>query len=162
MSIDNYELQCRKLLLDFYSAEINSHGRLIIGFAVLMLTLTQIRQNFLIHNYPLSSCHFFLIYFGIFAVAFGLWYSFFRLIAYGTLANAVIETEWTLTGWTARMGQVPTSDLASKLTRSIERKTPQTVSIVIAKYFYRNRKVCFGICAVFAFLTKCFMYCILH
>jgi len=159
MSIDNYELQCRKLLLDFYSAEINSHGRLIIGFAVLMLTLTKIRQDFLINDHTLLSNQALPIYFGIFVVAFALWYSFFRLITYGILANAVIETGWTVS---VRAGQIPTSDFASKLTESIKRKKQGIVSEQLAKYFYSNRKIGCVICAVLAFLTKCSIYWIMH
>lgn len=162
MSIDNYELQCRKLLLDFYSAEINSHGRLIIGFAVLMLTLTKIRQNFLIHNHTLSSCQFFLIYSGIFAVAFALWYSLFRLITYGTLANAVIETGWIVTERAARMGQIPTSDFASKLPDSIKRKKQKIAYVLPIEYLISSSWKRIGICAVLAFLTKCSIYWIMH
>jgi len=80
--------QCRKLLLDFYSSELSTHSRLIIGFTVILLTLLQITWNL---RESISLAQFRIVYFGISLVAFALWYLLMRHFAYGILANAAIH-----------------------------------------------------------------------
>ena len=84
---ESYELQCRKLLLDFYSSRLQTHSRLIIGFAIILLTLFDIKLR-LISISPIQSQ---TIYSAIFLVALAFWFSLMRLFTYGLFANVVIR-----------------------------------------------------------------------
>jgi hypothetical protein len=86
MDNDNDVVSSRKLLMDFTSSEINTHGRMIVGFAVIILTLMQIKENLT----SISSWQNLIIYFGIFATIFALWYLLMRQLAYGGLASGYI------------------------------------------------------------------------
>jgi hypothetical protein len=90
---DENEMQCRKLLLDFYSSQINTHGRLIIGFSVVLFAIVEIRISPMVAN-NLSALQNRILYFGIFLAGFALSYLFFRYITYGTLADYTIQTPW--------------------------------------------------------------------
>ena len=81
----------RKLFLDFYSSEINTHGRLIIGFAVILFTIIEIKLKFLELGISLLSPQSVIVYFCIGVVSFAIWYSLFRLLIYGMMANAVVH-----------------------------------------------------------------------
>jgi hypothetical protein len=78
--------QARKLLLDFYSSEITAHSRLIIGFAALLFTASDIYG--LEPRSVLQSTVFCIV---VFFLAAALWYVFLRLIAYGIMANSIIH-----------------------------------------------------------------------
>jgi hypothetical protein len=87
------ELECRKVLMDFYTQQLNAHSRLLIGFAALLFTLVQIKlalmgqhlnpQQFLLQ--------FLAFYITVFLVSFGSWFLLLRHLGYGTLANAVMH-----------------------------------------------------------------------
>ena len=82
-------INVRKLFLDFYSSEINTHGRLIIGFAVILFTLIEIKLRLYVPRSLQSS----IIFPCIWLVSFAIWYSLFRLLRYGMLANAVVHMD---------------------------------------------------------------------
>jgi len=84
------ELSCRQLLLHFYSSEINTHGRVLIGFAALMFTILTVRVSLFNHS-PLATWQLFIFYGFVFAVALTMFYLLFRLVGYGILANATIH-----------------------------------------------------------------------
>jgi len=79
------ELQCRKLLLDSYSSQLTTHARLIIGFAIILLTLLEVKRNL---QPSISHIQFGIVYFGIFIAAFGLWFLLMRHLMYGLLVTA--------------------------------------------------------------------------
>jgi len=83
-------VQCRKLLLDFYSSELSTHSRLIVGFTVILLTILQITQKLQEHQQTITYGQFWIGSFGIFMTAWVLYYLLMRHIAYGILSNAVI------------------------------------------------------------------------
>jgi hypothetical protein len=87
------EMQCRKLLLDFYSSQINTHGALIIGFSVVLFAIIQIRISPVIWN-NVSILQDWILYFGIFLTGFALYYLFLRYITYGTMAHSTIRIPW--------------------------------------------------------------------
>lgn len=93
MGKDEDEMQCRKLLLDFYSSQINTHGTLIIGFSVVLFAIVQIRISSAIAN-NISVLQDWILYFGIFLAGFALYYLFLRYITYGTLAHYTTRTPW--------------------------------------------------------------------
>ena len=79
------ELQCRKLLVNSYSSQLTTHARLIIGFAVILLTLLQFRAG---PNESLSGVQFGILHFAISLTAFGLWFLFMRHVMYGVLVSS--------------------------------------------------------------------------
>jgi len=154
MSSNSDEIQCRKLLLDFYSSEINSHSRLIIGFAVLMLTLIQVRQNFMAYSLTTSCLQYLIVYSGIFLTALALLYSLFRLFAYGASANAIVCIEWK--------NQMTVAQLASEVSNLVERERKKIFVIIHPKYFLRYRKKGFIICVVLASITTSLVYMLIN
>lgn len=80
-------VQYRKLLLDFHSSELTAHSRLIIGFAVLLLTISEVSLNL---PKPVSIEQTRIAFFGCFFASIGFWYVLIRHLAYGILANASI------------------------------------------------------------------------
>lgn len=82
------EIQARKLLLDFYSSELTTHGRLIVGFAVILFSLLEIILQL---EKPISGVRFWMAFFGLSLAAFALWFLLMRHFVYGVLANAVIH-----------------------------------------------------------------------
>ena len=79
------ELQYRKLLVDSYSSQLTTHARLIIGFAIILLTLLGVRPNL---KQPISEMQLGILYFAIFLAAFGLWFLFMRHLMYGLLVHS--------------------------------------------------------------------------
>jgi len=84
-------IQCRKLLLDFYSSELATHSRLIIGFTVILFTLAslllEVTQS---SQQTISVAQFRIIYLSISLVAFGLWFLLMRHFVYGILATQAL------------------------------------------------------------------------
>jgi hypothetical protein len=87
---DDTQIQCRKLLLDFYGAQLNTHGRLIIGFSVIVFTIVGIRNS--IQKIVLYQT--IILYSAIFLALFAFLYSLFRHLTYGQLCGAVMFTPW--------------------------------------------------------------------
>lgn len=87
---EKIELQCRKLLLDSYSSQLNTHSRLIIGFALILLSLLEVKRSL---PTPISGMQFVIVYFGISLVAFGLWFLLMRHLTYGVLTSAATNAE---------------------------------------------------------------------
>lgn len=92
--VDGNAIQFRKLLLDFYSSELTTHGSLIIGFAAILFTILQIIQK--LKDDPLkivSTEQIGICITGLLLTATALWFLLMRHLAYGILSSAVIETE---------------------------------------------------------------------
>jgi len=80
-------IECRRLLMNFYSSQLQAHSRLIIGFAVIFLTLLQLKpQN-------MSTWQFWVFYPSVFVVALALYFLLMRHLVYGVLANAITHTD---------------------------------------------------------------------
>ena len=90
-SKEKIELQCRKLLLDSYSSQLTTHARLIIGFAIILLSLLEVKGAYL--KSPISCIQDFIIYLGIMLVASVLWFLIMRHLTYGVLTNAATFAE---------------------------------------------------------------------
>jgi hypothetical protein len=86
-SIVSDEIQIRKLMLDFYSSELTTHSRLIIGFSVLLFTVLNVIPNQKVHLDLQAGTYFFSLW----LVAGALWYLFMRHISYGILSNATLH-----------------------------------------------------------------------
>jgi len=82
------EINCRRLLLNFYSSEITAHSRLLIGFGVIMFTLVEVRIA--LRELPLERT--LLGYSAFFLASFALCYTFLRLLTYGALANSLVHS----------------------------------------------------------------------
>jgi len=141
--------QARKLLLDFYSSEINSHSRLIIGFAALLFTFLQVYQKIEVPSFLQT------IVFCIFVLplALALWYSFFRLLAYGMMANAVVHVPDSVLEQKIKKkknkGRPPSSILADAVVDQIAgkvRKGEQEKILfkIPAQYFIRSESQKWG------------------
>lgn len=87
----NLELSARQLLLNFYGSEINTHGRLFIGFAALIFTIISVRATFKTGKIALNIWQLGIIYFAVFISGLAIFYVLFRLIGYGYFANSVIH-----------------------------------------------------------------------
>ena len=87
MSMEETEFQYRRMLLDLYSTEINTHSRLFIGLSVTLFTLLELLRLDLVTLAETA------IYIPICLVSASLWYLLFRHLTYGALANACIWTE---------------------------------------------------------------------
>lgn len=74
---------------DGYTSHLNIHGTLIIGFAVILLTLLEIRVRLQF----ISSIQFCILYFGIFVATLAFWRLFWRHMIFGCLVDAVMFTE---------------------------------------------------------------------
>jgi hypothetical protein len=83
-------LDYHKLLLDFYSTEITSHSRLIIGLAVILFALAEIAKSF---SRPVAFTQFWILGVGMFFVSFAFWFLLMRQLVYGVLINRVLHTE---------------------------------------------------------------------
>ena len=146
--------------MDFYSSEINSHSRLIIGFAALMFTLIQIREKFVVDSVTISYWQCFTIYSGIFSTAFVLLYSLFRLFAYGLLANAVIFVKWTVA--TSSRYQPPTSQLANEIANLVKREKKKIGGIIHPKHFLFCRKWGYALCIFLASIITLLLYAVIN
>ena len=82
---ETVELQCRHLLMNFYSSELRTHSRLITGFSVILLTLVQIILSL---DRVIFSARL-IIYGGVFLVSFAIWFSLMRHLLYGILVHSI-------------------------------------------------------------------------
>jgi hypothetical protein len=89
ISQNSDRVEARKLLLDFYSTEIESHSNLIIGLALVLLAILEFfpkqHNGTYIFNVP--------TWMGVIIIWFisgSLWYFLMRHFAYGILCNATI------------------------------------------------------------------------
>ena len=89
------ELECRKVLLDSYNSHLNIHGSLIIGFAVVLLTLFAMKGEFL---QSISPERFSLFYLGVFMASWAWWHLLCRHLVYGLLVAYAIDAEPSGTG----------------------------------------------------------------
>jgi hypothetical protein len=78
------------LLLNFYSSELNSHSRLIIGNVALLFTLAQIIQSF---GSNITSLQYWIFCLGLFTLSSTFWYLLMRLLLYGILSNRVLHVK---------------------------------------------------------------------
>jgi hypothetical protein len=84
----NLELSARQLLLNFFSSQIATHGRVFIGFAALIFTILSIRLTI---KTVLNVWQLGIIYFAVFMSGLVIFYVLFRLIGYGYFADSVIN-----------------------------------------------------------------------
>jgi hypothetical protein len=86
------EVSDRKLLLDFYSSQLTTHSRLIIGMSVSMFTILSIvsgqRQN-----HPLTLAQWIVTIIGLGLTSWCFSYLIMRHVAYGILSSAAIFAE---------------------------------------------------------------------
>jgi hypothetical protein len=84
------EVEVRKLLLDFYSSEIESHSNLIIGLAVVLFTTLEFfpKPQSGTEIYNTQSCIGVII---IWVISGSLWYFLMRHFSYGILCNSAIS-----------------------------------------------------------------------
>ena len=84
----------RKLLLDFYSSELTTHSRLIIGFSALLFTILQVVPKPIMgQSLSDTSASVALAMFGIWIVSGSLWFLLMRHISYGVLSNSTLHAE---------------------------------------------------------------------
>jgi hypothetical protein len=86
-------INIRKLLLDFYSSELTTHSRLIIGFSVILFTILQIFQKLDSEVLPLSTSQKSIASFSTWLISAALWYLLMRHVSYGILSNSVLHAE---------------------------------------------------------------------
>jgi len=87
---ESSEVEVRKLLLDFYSSELESHSNLIIGLALVLLAILQIPK--LLQNVTdICNPQTWIFIFTIWIISGPLWYFLMRHFSYGILCKAAIE-----------------------------------------------------------------------
>jgi len=88
------DLEYHKLLLNFYSAELNSHSRMLIGFAVILFTLAEIAHSNLTR--PVMFSQYLILVFSMVFASFAFWFILMRQLVYGVLINRILHTEGEL------------------------------------------------------------------
>jgi hypothetical protein len=83
---ENENLDVRKLLLNFYSSELNAHARLIIGASVLLFTVVSITLD-LKNNSDFGALQSAIAIVSFGFISSALWYLLMRNLAYGILAS---------------------------------------------------------------------------
>ena len=94
-TMNGNEHRIRKLLLDFYSSELNSHSRLIIGLSVIDFTLLQViytLTNPQVYS-PITWWQYCFVFFSLGFVSAALWYLIMRYCVYGILCNSVLTVD---------------------------------------------------------------------
>ena len=86
------ELDYHTLFQSFYSSELNAHSRLLIGFAVLLFTLTNIGWN-ISYNSTLMQSQYWLLCFSMLLTSFAFWFILMRQLVYGVLSNRLMHIE---------------------------------------------------------------------
>jgi hypothetical protein len=155
-STANNEIECRKLFLDFYSSQLNTHGSLIIGFSVVVFTLIGIWQAIrdILWWQNLLLC------FSVFVASFSLWYLLFRHLAYGTLTGAVMFTEWKPDFDQDQCKNLP-GQFANEMMKYVKKWNSRILLIVPTEFFISGTgKMRYGvvICLVLSILTAAFSY----
>ncbi len=84
-------IHIRKLLLDLYSSQLTTHSRLIIGFSVVIFTLSAFFGKDL-PNYDIAKI---VIFLSVWLVSGIFWYLLMRHITYGILSQSVLEVDLT-------------------------------------------------------------------
>jgi hypothetical protein len=87
---NNSNEDVRKLLLDFYSSEIESHSNLIIGLALVLLAILQI-PKLLPNVSDFCNPQTWVFMFTIWIISGSLWYFLMRHFSYGILCKSAIE-----------------------------------------------------------------------
>lgn len=82
----NEHLECNKLLLNFYASELSTHGRLVIGFAALIFTISQVALGVSQSFSPLNAEQFWIIAIGMFTTSMTFCFTLMRMLVYGILA----------------------------------------------------------------------------
>jgi hypothetical protein len=140
------EMDCRKLLLDFYSSEISTHGSLLIGFSIVIFTLVQIKVSL---EPPIHVPQTTVLYLGILIANLAFWYVFFRYISYGTLADYTTRTPWKeRTDENASMCEM---EFFRREVSDYVRKKAQLKSLI--KHFMGSSRIGFLIAMLLAILT---------
>lgn len=151
------ELTSRKLLLDFYSSQLSTHARLIIGFAIILLTLLNVRVGL----ESLSDMQLGIFYISISATSFCLWFLLWRHLMYGILASAA--THAPLSG----KGTVFDRVIEGSKDRAMDKRM---LGVVPIRLFYsttrkgRTRERFLGVffCGVLALITACLVWILME
>jgi hypothetical protein len=83
------EIDTRKLLLDFYSSELQTHSSLIVGLAIILFAILQFLPN--MHNGVQIGIGLSLVW----VISGSLWYFLMRHFSYGILCKCTIEAPLT-------------------------------------------------------------------
>lgn len=86
------ELDYHTLFQSFYSSELNAHSRLLIGFAVLLFTLTNIGWN-PSSNSTLMQLQYGLLWLSMLLTSFAFWFILMRQLVYGVLSNRLMHIQ---------------------------------------------------------------------
>jgi hypothetical protein len=159
---ENLESACRQLLLSFYSSEINTHGRVLIGFGVIMFSILSVRFNLIA---PLAIWKLLILYVGIGGVAWALFYLLFRLVGYGILANATIHAPST-TPLKQEMYSAA-SQLVTDIGNYVKNKDKWILSLFPVEWFVvfggvRRQRRGFIFTLVLSIVTTGFMYLLIE
>jgi hypothetical protein len=153
----NAELECRKFFMDFYTSQLNTHGRLIIGFSVLIFTITQMRIDLLgTLAFWNPNATIAILYLGIFSAIWIFFYLIFRDLTYGVLCNLVTSLEWKPE---FELGKVMVADFTNYLIREGRKKSESGLSRTLLKFFVNSKdppfrmKVGYSICTILSLLT---------
>lgn len=155
------EIECRKLLVDSYSSQLTTHARLIIGIAIIILTLLEVKRNLQPHPHPyitgiLQSR---IIYFGILMASASLWFLIMRHLVYGTLVSTV-TFERPHNGDGTLLRRIADATQQKVIGKKILLRIPICwfYSIGDRKTEPRERWLGRGICVVFALVTTLFVW----
>ena len=85
------DLECNKFLANFYSSELSTHGRLVIGFAAIIFTISQIALGVSQKFTPLSSIQYWIIFFWMLIISSGFCYVLMRMLVYGILSSYALH-----------------------------------------------------------------------
>jgi hypothetical protein len=77
--------------MSFFSSELNTHGRLVIGFAAIVFTVSQIALGVSELYTPLSSAQYWIVVMAMFVASMAFCFVLMRLLVYGVLANYVLR-----------------------------------------------------------------------
>jgi hypothetical protein len=162
---DEAELQvsCRNLLLNFYSSEISTHGRMFIGFAALFFTIIQIKLSLDAMNIILRPIQTIIIYFSVFAIGCAIYYIIFRLICYGVYANATIHATLTELREIMRLPNC-VSVITTKIYQYVLKESSKILFFLPVSYFLVPAQQKFGIMisAGFSLATTFLFYLVIH
>ncbi len=89
---ENTVIGIRKFLLDFYSSELHSHSRLILGFCVVFFALWQFFLALVAPSIysPITFWQYCIVFSGMGFVSTVLWYLIMRYSVYGLLCDSVL------------------------------------------------------------------------
>jgi hypothetical protein len=152
---NDLQIQCRKLLLDFYGSQLGTHGRLIIGFSVIVFTIVGIRNAF----QRIAFYQSIILYIAIFLSMFGFLYLLFRHLTYGQLCGAVMFTTWK-----PELEKSSINDLVAEFSKEVDLnlrtyRSKIALRVPTGWFLYRDKqKWGATLCAVLSFSITFLLY----